>query len=138
MKKIILTSALAIAISVPVLACGGPGKLFSELDLTSDQMTQLKELRQEKRAEREAFKSEHKAFKERRQSLLNNYSEAEAETIASEIGDKAKARTLSKIQHMQKIMAILTPEQQEKFKALMVEHREEQGHGRKGHHGMFF
>lgn len=138
MKKIILTSAMALAISVPVLACGGPGKIFSELDLTDDQVAQLKEYRQEKREIRKANKAERAQMKERKQALLANYSDSEAEAFASDVAEKAKQRTLARLKGMQKVMEILTPEQQLEFKKLMAEHSEEHGHRGKGRHDMFF
>lgn len=139
MKKLMLTSALTLAISVPAFACGGPGKIFSELDLTSEQISQLKELRQEKRDHRKANKAERMVFKERRQALMENYSDEEAEAFATEVAQKVKAKTLAKLTNMQKMMAVLTPEQQAEFKRLMAEHSEDhENHGRKGRQGMFY
>lgn len=67
---------------------------FKELDLTKEQKSKLKEITQSNKAEKE--------------TIENN-------TQLSEQDKKKQLRELQKSQ-MQKILAILTPEQQEKFK----------------------
>lgn len=135
MKKTLIVSVLAAVLAVPALACGGHGKMMSKLDLTSEQKTQMKEFRQAKKEQMKVHKEQRKALRLRKQALLDNYSDAEAEAIAKDMAEMVQAKVLNRMKSTQTIMAILTPEQKEKFKEMMKKRAERKGHhGKKGHH----
>ena len=135
MRKSLLTivgaSALTLSIAATAVACGGQGKIFRSLDLTSDQDDQVHALFDSKRDEMKAMKAKRKALKEKRKALADNYDENLANEIATEAGELATAATLSRIQHQQSVLAILTDEQKEKYKKALAG-KERKGFGR--HH----
>jgi Spy/CpxP family protein refolding chaperone len=85
-------------------------KLAQELNLTPEQKTELKTLRENEKQQAQAIKNDSSLTPDQK---------------------KAKFQELRKSTHEQ-MMAKLTPEQQQKFKELRKEHR---GHGRRGRKG---
>lgn len=135
MKKTILISLLATVLALPVFAWDGHGKWMSKLDLTSEQKQQMKEIRQAKKAEMKANKEQRKAIHKRKQALMENYSEAEAEAIADDVAKMAKEKVLNRLAFTQKMLGILNPEQQQAFKKMMAKRGDRKGHHGKCHHG---
>ena len=125
-------SALTLVLSVSAVACG-PGKIFKQLDLSEDQKTQMRTLHAEKKSMRESNKKQRQEMKDQHIALFDNYSEQQAEDIATRAGEMKKQRVINRLQHMQKMLAILDNEQKQKFKQLMIK-KAEHGHGEKMRH----
>jgi Spy/CpxP family protein refolding chaperone len=126
-------AVLTLSMSATAMACGGPGKALRDLDLTSDQKDQVKELMTSKRDEKKAFKQKRKALKEKRSALADSYTEELALEVATEAGELEKESMLLRIQHQQSILAILNDEQKDQFKKKM----EEKEHKGKDRHHKF-
>lgn len=151
MKKIISAFGLAIAVTLvsnvfvaKALANehhefrGGPGmmrvmSMLAELDLTAEQKTQIKTLRQDTKSTMQANKQGHFDFREQMQQLVR--SEHFDETaVRALIASKQALRMEMGLMHAKMrngIWNILTEEQQ----ALMVELKAQRGHRRGRHHG---
>ncbi|HHH19098.1 MAG TPA: periplasmic heavy metal sensor [Campylobacterales bacterium] len=94
-------------------------KIMKQLDLTDEQKKQLKALRDEKREDR---KAKHEAMKKERNTVLANAITTKGFDKAQFIKDttaKAEAKIAQKAENMEKMFAILTPEQRTKFVELL-------------------
>ena len=131
LSKYLTASVVLLSLSMGVMAKPG---IYKELDLTSDQKQQLKEMRSDKKQQHKAFKASMKSIKQKSLTLLDNYSESEAEKVAQEMADIIKQKTLSRLAHYQAVYAILTDEQKVKYKKLLSEQKMGYGHKRKHHH----
>lgn len=155
MKKTILATAAVLGLSTAVMACGahkggyygkhGGGmemmKIIKQLDLTSEQKAQLKEMRkaskEARKAKREEMQAKRKAHQSERRTLVAQYMTAESfdkegfkaaakEKAASkqakmkEMRDKRLENRADKIE---KVFNILTPEQRVKWVELAKEEK---------------
>jgi len=94
-------------------------KIMKQLDLTSEQRTALKELKQQKRA---TMKANREAMKAERKAVLANAVTANGfDKNAFIEGARAKfeKKIAMKADHMEAMMNILTPEQRTKFVQLL-------------------
>ncbi|MFT5593076.1 MAG: Spy/CpxP family protein refolding chaperone [Oceanicoccus sp.] len=122
--KLVMVTALSGLLSMTVMACpsGHEGRLAKALDLTEAQVTQLKGMRQSNKPDKQQQKANMKAIHAKKQALLTNYSEAQAEAIAEEIAAMHKSRVLAKLQHQQALYAMLDDQQKKKFTAMLAKH----------------
>ena len=132
--NLVAASALTFTVAATTVACGGPGKMLKNLDLTSAQQEQVQTLHDSKQQQKKLMKEKRKALKQKRSLLADNYSEDMANEIAEEAGELAKSATLLRIQHQQDMLAILNDEQKEKFKKMMERKAKKGGHD----HGRHF
>lgn len=134
MAKYLTASLLLLSLSMGVMAKPG---LYKQLDLSSDQKQQLKEMRGDKKQKHKAFKASMKAIKQKSITLLDNYSESEAKKIAQEISAIVEQKTLARLAHQNAVYAILNDEQKQKYKKLLSEQKmpfeHKKRHG-KSHH----
>lgn len=122
--KLTLAAALGSLISLAVMAGPGhyEGRLIKALDLTDAQETQLKTLRDSHKADRQKNRDAMKAIQQKKQALLNNYSEQEAENIAQEAAAIFKANMLIRLEHHQALYSMLDDEQKQKFAKILAKH----------------
>uniref|UniRef100_UPI00333F94A5 Spy/CpxP family protein refolding chaperone n=1 Tax=Castellaniella defragrans TaxID=75697 RepID=UPI00333F94A5 len=147
--------ALASALTLPLAAsaqpggsssCGpqgkhmqhdakGPGAMWGHgmraLDLTEAQRDQLFKLRQE---QAQAFYDQHKAeraaaAKLRELSNADTFDEAQAQSLAQELGNAQAQLALLRAQQHAKFLAVLTPEQRTKLAEMKKHDRHDGGHG---------
>ncbi len=138
------TLLLALALAMPALPAmarpghgdfgggGGFGLGFlKQLDLTSEQKTKLKEIRQggkdQMKALRQAAKDSREALKT---ALAGTADDASLSKLFADSQSKHQAMIAQGFQQLLKVRAILTPEQRSKVKLLMDERRSHRG--RKG------
>ena len=79
----------------------GPERAFQQLNLTADQQSQLKQLMQEQRTQMQALRSNTSLSPEQRQQQIKQLREA----------------------NHQKVMGVLTPDQQAQWKQMRQQHR---------------
>lgn len=122
--KLVMATALGGLMSISAMACPGghEGRLAKALNLTDAQVTQLKSMHQSNKPDKQQQKASMKAMHEKKQALLTNYSEAQAQAIAEEMAAMHKARVLAKLQHQQALYAMLDDDQKKKFTAMMAKH----------------
>ena len=87
------------------------------LELTSEQVTKLEELRKSKREERQTLREQiRKARAELRELMRNPQAEEkEADAIIEKISDLEAARLKSSFRNIREMRTVLTPEQVEKL-----------------------
>ena len=131
--KYILVSLMAGLLSFAALASPEhhERRLIKALDLTQDQVTQLKALRAGHKEQRQQGREAMKAIKEKKQALLINYDQTQADAIAEEIATMHKARVLKKLAHQHAIYTILNDDQKQKFVKLMAKHSQDNHKKRK-------
>jgi Spy/CpxP family protein refolding chaperone len=122
--KFVVAAVLGGLLSLSVMAFPGhhDGRLAKALDLTDAQITQLKSMRKNHKANRKQTKDAMKALNEKTQALMSNYSDAQAQVIAEESAAMHKARVLTKLQHQQALYAMLDDDQKKKFLEIMAKH----------------
>ncbi len=118
-------SAILVLCSVMVAGAqagghSGSGKWMKKLNLSEEQIVQLKELKSGQRLQMKESVADRKAMKEKGLALLDQYSEPAAIALADEAAQLARKSTLARLQHMQKIYTILNTEQKQKFKKIMA------------------
>lgn len=138
-KKLILASlVLPLAISAgSALAYGNTDRgmdrgMMKNLNLTDEQKTQLKELRQTnqdtmKRGERSS--AEHQEHRNKLNELLlaDTFDTAKAKALTEQMSGKHAERQVEKLSRQHQMLSILTPEQKSQFieqkNTRMKEHR---------------
>lgn len=137
--------AIAIMAFVPTFAKGGHGgrgggdrvqKLIKKLDLTADQQTRIKAIRDQFKQENAGTLQEMKNLREQMKEYKRSDNTAQAQALREQM--KAKAQTLQAARQrmMEQIKAVLTPEQQAKVQQMMEEHKGKGGKGKgKGKRG---
>ncbi len=111
---------LSMLLAIGVQAGGRLDKLTSALDLSDEQVTQMKELHKEKKAQKKQHKEQRQAMKKSVMALMDNYTDQQVSVLADEAAEMARTMTLTRLQRTQKMYAILNQEQQSKFKELMA------------------
>ncbi len=103
------------------------------LDLTEEQEAQLETLREKHQTERQAMRETMRASREelRAMSHSQDFDEKAFRAKARASADLQTDMHASRNQHKQEMLALLTPEQQEKAEKLWELHQEKRG---KGHH----
>ncbi len=112
--------------------CGGfDKKVMRQLDLTDAQKAELKEMREANRAEMKAKHSGNKADKmakmkahqEKVQALVlaENFDEAAANDLASQMVEKQTERRVAMLKKQHQMMSVLTPEQKTQLKEIQQE-----------------
>ncbi|RPE98358.1 protein CpxP [Vibrio crassostreae] len=112
--------------------CGGfDKKVMRQLDLTDAQKAELKEMREANRAEMKAKHSGNKADKmakmkahqEKVQALVlaDNFDEAAANDLASQMVEKQTERRVAMLKKQHQMMSVLTPEQKTQLKEIQQE-----------------
>ena len=148
MKKTFIVTTAVLGLSSALFAFGAGGMctkkdgmgmkmIMKQLDLSSEQKTQLKALKEsnkeERKANREVMKEKRKAHQELRKEMLAKYMSAEgfdkagfvtaAKAKAAErqaqMKEKMEARLTQKVDKLEKVSAILAPEQRVKWVKLM-------------------
>ena len=111
------------------------------LDLTEEQEQQLEALREKHQAERQAMRETMRASRDELRELAHseNFDEKAYRAKARAKADLQTEMQASRNQHKQEMLALLTPEQQEKAEKLWELHQEKRGKGnrdgRRGPHG---
>jgi len=112
--------------------CGGMDKrIMRQLDLTEEQKTQLKELRQQGREAGQANRSEKfakmQAHQEKVQALVlaDNFDQQAAQELANEMVAQRSEMKVTMLERQHQAMSILTAEQKTKFKQLQAERAQE-------------
>ncbi|MBW8192270.1 Spy/CpxP family protein refolding chaperone [Neiella marina] len=136
MKPILiaLCCTIGLASAGAMAKCNGPkmGKILKQLDLTSEQQTQIQTIRQtqksEGEAQREAMASVRDSNRASMKALMENptFDETEALRLIEEKATHKQTRALARMQAHHAIMQVLTVEQREQFLTLMEEQREKQ------------
>lgn len=141
-KKLVLAAAvvpLAFA-SASAFAFGGKGEhrgghcqggmdrgVMKQLDLTDEQKTQFKDMREANHQEMKANYDERQAVRrahhEKVQQLVlaENFDQAAANDLAKQMVDKQSERKVKMLEKQHKMLNILTPEQKTKFVELSQE-----------------
>ncbi|MEZ8063432.1 MULTISPECIES: CpxP family protein [Vibrio] len=112
--------------------CGGfDKKVMRQLDLTDAQKTELKEMREANRAEMKAKRvgnkadrvAQMKAHHEKVQALVlaDNFDEAAANDLASEMVGKQTERRVVMLKKQHEMMSVLTAEQKTQLKEIQQE-----------------
>lgn len=109
--------------------CGmmdGGKKMFRALDLTSEQKTQMKELRESHREQRQAnddVREARKASHQQMQQLLlaENFDEAAIRQLAQQMSEQQLDRRVAMLKNRHEMLNILTPEQKTKLQQLQSE-----------------
>lgn len=112
--------------------CGGfDKKVMRQLDLTDAQKAELKEMREANRVEMKAKHSGNKADKmakmkahqEKVQALVlaDNFDEAAANDLASQMVEKQTERRVAMLKKQHQMMSVLTPEQKAQLKEIQQE-----------------
>ncbi|WP_060983411.1 CpxP family protein [Vibrio splendidus] len=112
--------------------CGGfDKKVMRQLDLTDAQKAELKEMREANRAEMKAKHSGNKADKmakmkahhEKIQALVlaDNFDEAAANDLASQMAEKQAERRVVMLKKQHQMMSVLTAEQKTQLKEIQQE-----------------
>ncbi|USD65462.1 CpxP family protein [Vibrio sp. SCSIO 43136] len=115
--------------------CGGgfDKKIFKKLDLTEEQKTQLKEMREAERENRKANKgdmsakfAERQAQQEKVQALLlaDTFDQAQAQALAADMVEKQTERRLQKLEKQHQMLSVLTAEQKAQLVELQKERAE--------------
>lgn len=111
-------------------------KWLEELQLTEEQKTQIKDLREKHEAEMESYKSEIKSAQDEFKSSIQ--SNATDEVLREKFQNvqtlKSKIGTL-RFEQMLQIRSLLTEEQKAKFKGLQHKMRQRKQHSGKGFRG---
>lgn len=99
-------------------------EVLSQLNLTEEQKTKLKELRKDKKPK----KSDHGEIKKLREELqakyASNASESELKSIHNKIKELRNSKIDNRFERMTKIRSVLTLEQRKKFQELMQQKRQ--------------
>ncbi len=135
----ILVISMMVAFPMNSFAKGGGGKhikkVLEQLNLTADQQTKIKSIH-------EGDKQAHKQSKDQMRKNKEEFKRAMSDATVSELKLKelhesmisAKvAKMRSKFEKSLKVRAILSPEQQVKFRELMKEHKGKKRGGRGKH-----
>lgn len=115
------------------------------LDLTEDQEQQLEALREKHQEERQAMRESMRASRDELRKLAHgeDFDEKAYRATARANADLQTEMYASRNQHKQEMLALLTPEQQEKAEKLWELHQEKRGkgnrdargpHGERSHH----
>lgn len=121
----VITSCL----SITAFAMGGAhkGHLVKALDLSDAQQEQLKVIHETNKQNRKQGREAFLALQAKKQALLDDYDETQAQAIADEEAQMHKEKVLKHLDRQQAIYAILTDEQKEKFKSMLSK-------GQRDHH----
>ncbi|EAT10974.1 hypothetical protein HF888_13210 [Bermanella marisrubri] len=111
----------------------GPKALIDALNLTAEQQQEFERLHAESKPNKKFIHEQRKALHEKRNSLLENYSEEKAQELAEEIAQQAKNRALQRFSHMHQVMLILDDEQKATFLQLM-DKKKKGKHSHRDHH----
>lgn len=137
-KHFLIVTAIATVLATSfAFAHAGKGKLFEKLNITEAQQTQIESYKESQKEEMKALKDQMKALKEQKQALIVNYSEEEAQNLASEIAEVSKSMTLARIQGHKAVYEILDDSQREGYLAHIKDRGPKhcKGKGKRGHHG---
>lgn len=109
--------------------------IMNQLDLTDEQRTKLKEMRDERRADmKQKFKggaegkhAEMQAHRAKMQELMlaDNFDEAAATALAKQMVEKHTEYKVQMMARQHKMLSVLTPEQKAKFTELQNERMNE-------------
>ncbi|GAA5218304.1 Spy/CpxP family protein refolding chaperone [Corallincola platygyrae] len=146
LKKNLVALTIA-AILVSPLAIAKPGKggdnnpmkqVLSQLDLSDDQKSEIRELmksaKAEKKANRETNKAEREDHKEQMRALItaDSFDENAAKVLIAERQEKMAEHMLKRVEMHYKIYHLLEPAQQEKFLELMEAQMKSRGEKMRG------
>ena len=109
---------------------GGPGALMRELDLSEEQREQLRALRGQATA-RETFERLRTSREALNGAIDNGADEGTLRQLASEVGTAEGDAAVERARMQAELMEILTPEQQQEYRALKAERKEKQEARRK-------
>ncbi|EMB50251.1 repressor CpxP [Vibrio mimicus] len=106
--------------------CGGHGErgIWKQLDLTAEQQTQLKEMRDANREEMRANRGQNRDVmkalhtQERALVLSADFDQAAAENLAKQMVDQQVAHRVNMMEKHHQMMSILTAEQKTKLQSL--------------------
>lgn len=149
MRNVMLTGALLAALTFPTVALADPGhgrqghegrgghhadKMFDGLNLTAEQKSQIKAIRER---QREAAKADRKALMEKRKALAElmrspNANQAQAMALHREIQTIQNRRAEARMAAWFEVRKILTPAQLQKLseKKQGRKHDGKRGHGK--------
>jgi Spy/CpxP family protein refolding chaperone len=146
MKKILITLTL-VALVTTAYAWGGRGMndgqkkwndsehtyhkmqnndmetCWEDLDLTDKQLQKLEDYRTEQRKEMIQLRTDIQLLNIDKRAALENRDFKAAKKLVSDIYDKKEEKAVKRIENHEKMWNLLTPEQQEKAKDLMLEKR---------------
>jgi protein CpxP len=114
---------------------GGMGSLLKQLDLSSDQQSQINSLMAQHKAQRQnRDPAEQAQWRSEMTALItaDNFDSEQARALAEQQNASAVARMISRAQLQHQIYHLLTPEQQTKFVELL-----EQKGGKRGQQKQF-
>ncbi len=147
-KSLAAVSALALATMVGTATAQESPKprgdhqlqfMATALDLTDAQVSQIKQIRSERKAGSQADRQQMKSLHQQLHALVtsDNFDEAKAGALIAQIQQQESSRMLEQAKEMNAIYKVLTPQQKTKavklFGASM--HGGMGGHGGPGHEG---
>lgn len=115
---------------------GGPGtrgdKIFSKLDLSDAQETQIKTLREQMQNDGKDLYVKLRELRQQEMALLDAYDEKTARRVIAEKADIMQKLDFMRLNNMQQVNAVLTTEQKDKLKKMMVKRMEKMKKEREG------
>ncbi|MDY6915213.1 MAG: Spy/CpxP family protein refolding chaperone [Candidatus Cloacimonadota bacterium] len=96
---------------------------YEELDLTETQLEKLDKIRVNQQKDMIQFRSETQILNIDKREALQNKNFNKAKNIVKDIYNKKQEQAIKRIEYQEERWNLLTPEQQEKAKELMFNHR---------------
>ncbi|MCP5324969.1 MAG: Spy/CpxP family protein refolding chaperone [Oceanospirillaceae bacterium] len=109
----------------------GPDRMFKELNLTSEQQTQIDALREQMKTGSKEYHQKLRDLREKEMALIDQYDEKAARGVIAEKADVMQKLDFMRLQNMQKVNAVLTTEQREKMRSLMEKRKNKMGKDRR-------
>lgn len=109
----------------------GPQRMFKELNLSSEQQTQIDALREQMKNGSKELHQKLRDLREKEVALIDQYDEKSARAVIAEKADLMQQLDFLRLQNMQKVNALLTTEQREKMRSLMEERKQKKGKDRR-------
>jgi protein CpxP len=139
LSKSLLAFVLAIFAGMAVAGHGSHGDrhhawMAKKLDLTEEQQTQIKAIREEAKEEGKALREEKKALHKEMKTLLSSdeYNASAVEELAARKGELVRKMTIHKAETMHAIGQVMTLEQREKAREIHErKSKKKHGHFRK-------
>ncbi|RCU50958.1 hypothetical protein DU002_06435 [Corallincola holothuriorum] len=143
LKRNLLVLSLATALVAPIaMAKPGPGagkngmrEVISQLDLSSEQQTQIKALFQAQKEQRKGQKSgQRQQMKADMEALItaDSFDESKARSLIEQHSQRMEDRMVQRLQMQHQIYQLLTPEQQVQFLQLIEQQRDEKRAEKRG------
>lgn len=109
----------------------GPQRIFKELNLSSEQQTQIDALREQMKSGSKELHQKLRDLREKERALIDQYDEKTARSVIAEKADVMQKLDFMRLQNMQQVNALLTAEQREKMRSLMEKRKQKKGKDRR-------